>query len=168
MRILLVILISLSLEAVQLNHKKILKEYNSLNEKQKETIIQAYKQGQLLESSAGVYLTGDNGRSSGLTHITIEKARELLKKSYVYKDLSSLSNDKLKTFLKEVPEFNLHLTMINFKINYNKWGTYKEAVKAHNGYNPYNGFYNNKYYHKFVNLLQVVKLVVKDNDIINN
>ena len=180
MKVILIFLISISLFG---NDKWVKKEYNQLSNNQKRVIIESYEQGKslkinnhtygytiasfvLLESSARNGLLGDDSSSAGLTQFTIRRARELLKtdylqnRHYVFKMLEKVSDKRLKHILKVNDIINREFCMANFEENYKRWHSYKEAIKAHNGYNPKKGFYNEKYWNKFKDCLRVVKMVI--------
>jgi len=180
MKYLLTLLISINLWSVELNHKYIQSNYKALTNQQIQIITQAYQLGQLLiidgesygytlatfafvESSAGRILTGDSTQSFGLSHIQLTRARELLPKSAYYSGLNSLSDIELANKLTFDNQLNLVLCGINFKLNLMRWNSYSRAIRAHNGFAPSRSIYNQQYYNQFINAMQIVKLVIKDN-----
>ena len=175
-KIITLLILTISLNAVVLDKEYINKEYNALTDNQKDIIIKSFKQGNLLTinnetygytiatyvlvESSCLYKVGDSGNSVGLTHISLERARSLLSKHPIYNELSKATDYKLKQYLM-IDELAIELTMLNFKLHYERWKSYRSAVVSHNGYNPYKGFYNSFYYERFVNLMQVVKRVIE-------
>ena len=159
-----------------------MKEYKALTFEQKQMVRLAYNLGSTLvingetygktiaafvltESAGGLpkYRFGDDGQSAGLTQITIYRARELLALSPIYNSLLKYSDKHILTILAHDPYINLYLCMLNFKLNYERFGSYRAAIVAHNGYAPSKGFYNQTYYNKFVKYLKVVELILKEN-----
>ena len=187
-KLLIPFLLTVELFSVTLNNKFINNTYKSLSKHQIDVIKESYNIGQtliidgekyghtlatfvLLESSAGVFLTGDDGESVGLTQISYIRTVELLEGDELYSYLLSYPKEELMNIVKVNGYLNLYLAKKNFMLQLKRWKSYSKAVKAHNGYNPYKGFYNMNYYTKFVNLMQVVKRVIensKKSDSVNN
>jgi hypothetical protein len=154
-------------------------QYKIMTEKQKEIITKTFHQGNLLkiknehygqtiatyafaESSAGVKIVGDDGVSFGLSHFTLLRLREILIHHPVYNYLNNETDEFLIKALKQVPEFSVEMTMLNFKLNLKRWKDYKAAVVSHNGYNPYKGFHNEAYWRYFLKCREVVRLVLRE------
>lgn len=179
MKYLLILLIPYLLSATNINHKWVEQQLAILTVDQKEVIMRAHHHGSLLhingvsygltaaaltlvESSAGKFRSGDKGQSSGLTHMGLTRARELLVNHPIYEELLYLSDKELSEKLKYSDSFNMNLALLNFKKNFQRWGDYSKAIRAHNGYAPDRGFHNRAYYERFMNAMQVVKQVVKE------
>lgn len=155
------------------------KNYSALTGEQKDIIKYAYSIGNslvigedtygltlatftLVESSSGLFKSGDSDNSFGLCHIQLSKARELILRSKFFEGMNLLTDVQLEHELTHNDMFNLVLTGINFKIHYEKWGSYRAAVVSHNGYNPYRGFYNTGYYKRFLLNMEIVKKVMRE------
>ena len=179
MKYLLSLILTLNLYAVKLDHSYINLNYNSLSTYQKGVIIEAYNIGErliidgesygatlatftLTESSAGRLLTGDNYQSFGLCHLQLARVREILPRSTYLEGYNSLSDVQLSSSLTTDSTLNLILCGLNFKLNLQRWKYYSKAVRAHNGYNPYGNFHNESYYSRFINNMQIVKLVLAE------
>lgn len=114
----------------------------------------------LTESSAGLFLTGDAGKSFGLVHMQLPRARELLAVSAYYSGLRSLSDAELSNRLRTDHQLNLVLAGLNLKLNIARWQSYSKAIRAHNGYAPSRGIYNMTYYRKFIANMRVVEQIL--------
>lgn len=179
MKYLFMLIVPYLLLATEINHKWVEQQLSILTSSQKEVIMRAYHHGTLLyingesygltaatltlvESSAGKFRSGDQGQSAGLTHMGLARTRELLVNHPIYEELLYLSDRELIEKLKYSDSFNMNLALLNFKKNFQRWGNYSKAVRAHNGYAPYKEFHNRAYYKRFINAMQVVKQVVKE------
>jgi len=175
----LLILLPLYCFSVTLDSDYINSEYESLSKKQKQVIREAYDLGNrliidgesygytlatftLVESSAGLFLSGDDRHSFGLTHIQIPRARELLEVSLYYSGLNALSDKKLSNILETDNRLNVVLAGLNFKLNLAKWKSYSKAIRSHNGYSESRKIYNYNYYTRFVNSMQIIKRVINE------
>ncbi len=178
-KIILMIILSISMYAVEINQKWIDDNYAMLSSEQKEVIYKSWKTGNALvidgeeygytlatytfiESSAGRFREGDNGNSVGLTHMGYDRIKELLEDDAVYSGMLRLSKARLLYIVKTNDDLNLYLAMKNFKLNYERWKNYSRAVRAHNGFAPNKEFYNNEYYERFINCMQVIKKVIQE------
>jgi hypothetical protein len=188
---LIMILLILSLQSYAQNYKHsyhwVIGQYKHLSPKQKKILIESYIQGNelkikgekfgltiativMVETSARRNLVGDKyGNSVGLTQMSLNRTKELLKGNNipkVFKFLLLLSDKRLKQVLRNNDILNRALCMWNFKIHYLYYKrhhykkAYQYAVTAHNGINVKKGFYNKKYWEKFREYMRVVKLVI--------
>lgn len=173
------VLLTINTYAYTIDEEYVEFNYSVMSKAQKENIRYAHKIGErlhingdtygntiaaitYLESMSGLVLIGDNDASFGFTHMGIPRTREILKVSVYYSDMLHLTDKELGDKLEKDTELNLRLASLNFKLNLAKWGTYSKAVRAHNGYNPKRNIYNKAYYARFVNALEVVKLVMNE------
>ena len=178
---LLALLLPIYLFSVTIDHSYVKSEFNHLTPKQKATIQSAYQVGNLLivngeqygytlatialvETSARSNIIGDDGTSFGLTQVQILTARRLLSKSTFYRGLRAVSDEHLAYLLTTNNHFNLVMAGLYFKENLLRYKSYSKAVRRHNGYAPKRGIYNTKYYTKFVNAMQIVKLVIAESN----
>jgi len=178
---LLVVINTLSAKATKLDHKWINKNYVFIknNHDQLEVAKTAYRIGHsliingesyektlaaiaLVESSLGRDRIGDHGNTFGLTHFSLDRAREIIDASAYLNGLKETSDDQLKNILQTNDEVNMILCGLNFKLNFARFKSYVKAIKAHNGYIP--GKFNNKvYYEKIINAIRVIKKLKKNN-----
>jgi len=169
------------LNAIELHHNWIKKNYNyiSHNEDQLKVAKQSYNIGNaliikgekygktlaaiaLIESSLGRDRIGDHGTTFGLTHFSLDRAREIIAVSSYLNGMKNISDNKLSHLLKNNDEINMILCGLNFKMNLAKFHSYSKAIRAHNGYIP-GKFSNLDYYEKIVNAMRVIEKLKKYN-----
>jgi hypothetical protein len=192
MKLIIVLLLLISCQANNIKRYKnsyhwVISQYKHLSPKQKKILIESYIQGNelkingekfgltiativMVETSARRNLVGDKyGNSVGLTQMSLNRTKELLKRNdvpKVFKFLLLLSDKRLKQLLRTNDILNRALCMWNFKVHYLYYKrhhykkAYQYAVTAHNGINVGRGFYNKKYWEKFRKYMRVVKLVI--------
>jgi len=116
----------------------------------------------LIESSLGRDRIGDNGTTFGLTHFSLDRAKEIISVSVYLSGLENISDDELANLLQTNDEVNMILCGLNFKMNLARFGSYSKAVRLHNGYIP-GKFSNLDYYEKVVNAIRVIEKLKKHN-----